>query len=186
MKLSTTINGTINALRDINTELKTLSKEKSSIQDKLILALITDGINLYVADKKAFTSYNLFIEAYEAELLTLIDENEKSLSNSIAVTIFALSKGLKTKATMKQIKSIFKYANYITFSLLTDNKAINAEINESRKAYEAELLAINTNLVNTLNSKSSLQLDVIKEVTSIVKRDVIKAEKKALKEAKKA
>ena len=66
------------------------------------------------------------------------------------------------------------------------NKSINTEIKTAQNAYETELLSINEKLVNTLNAKSSLQLGVISEVTAIVKRDVKKAEKKALKKANKA
>lgn len=185
MTLSNNTIADIRALRTLRDTAKKANKDVESKTDFLVNDIIEDGIALYVADKKTFGSYNDFIKAYNTELLSEVEENEKSLINIISLVTFTLSKGLKNKATMKQIKSIYKYGAFVTFANLTDNKAINAEIVTARKAYEIALKSNNVALVTTLEKKSSLQLSVISEITSIMKRDAKKAEKKALKDATK-
>lgn len=185
MKLSQTTINTLSQLRALRDTASTANKAVTSKADDLTMNIINDALELYIADKATYTSYNNFISLYENELMQEVDENEKSLINIISMVTFTLSKGLKNKCTLKQIKAIFKYSAFITYANLTDNKSIKAEITSARNAYETELKSNNVALVTTLDKKSSLQLAVIAEVTGIIKRDVKKAEKKAIADAKK-
>ena len=98
MKLSQKTLTALTTLRELKIDAKKVNKKVDTQMDVLTLNIIEDALELYVTDKKTFTSYNNFITLYNDELLREVDDNEKSLINIIAMVTLTLSKGLKNKA----------------------------------------------------------------------------------------
>lgn len=158
-------------LREAQNELKHANKERSTKRDLLIEALIIDAVDLYVTNKDNFPTYNGFIKAYEAELLSHCNEDEKALIGTISIVSFALKNGLSKAVKYGTIGKIFKYQNFVPFSALkkaSDKKAVNAIINQAKKDYEDAITAKYETLVKTLENKSIEELSEIREVISLV------------------
>jgi PHP family Zn ribbon phosphoesterase len=161
----------LNEIRIANAELKKANKTRSTKRDLLIEEMVKDSLELYVANKEVFPTYNGFIKAYKMELLSHTNENEKSLHNVIEMVAFALKNGLGTVVKYGTIGKIYKYSKTMDFKALKkagDKKAVNKLINQAKKAYNDALLGAYSALVQTLDNKSIEQIEEIREVLSIV------------------
>ena len=177
LTLSTITLKAIQALRSTNEALKEASTARKTKREELVTAIIEEALALYIENKTSFDTYNDFIEAYEAEFLMEISEEEVSLMTVLELVIFSLKKGLVKKVNYSQLTKIHKYVLFVNFSALNEAEKINEEIKKAQDAYEIALLESMTNFTKTMSSKSSADLSVYKEVLAIITKQVKKEEK---------
>lgn len=183
MKLNTNIIESIEGLRSARNEAKTANKNVETKTDLLVDSIITDGLELYIENKKVFNSYNLFIESYEALLMEQINESEQGIANNIALVIFTMARGLNGKIPMKKIKLAYKYREFIEFANL--KKDTNKVINNARIKYESQKKDSYALFADSVAKRNTDVIAELQEVMSIVKKERKKREIRVMKKLEK-
>ena len=174
--LQITTKATLNRLRDLREDAKIANQKVATHKQVLFDLTIAEADKMYVEHKAEFKSYNAFIKAYKAELLSVVNDTEISLISTVDLVCFAMEKSIK-KIDFSKLSKVHKLKAFINFKDLKSDKSTASVIAEAQEKQDDLIIANNAKFIAALEGRDLSELEQLSAAMKIMVKRAKKAKK---------